>query len=421
MTDLATPRSLLCERFLGVRARSERLVAPLATEDTVVQPMADVSPPKWHLAHTTWFWEEFVLSVYRSAYRRFHPDYAYLFNSYYDAVGSRTPRPERGFMTRPTLAEVLAYRGAVTEALAEFITTAPDAIYSEAAPRIVLGLAHEEQHQELLLTDLKYILSLSPLAPVYQPLPPGAGPLPPPRPLGWHPLPEGVYTLGAALEDGFAFDNEGPRHKTYLHPVALADRLVTCGEYLAFIAEGNYQRPTHWLSEGWAWVQAQRLRAPLYWQQLDGAWFEFTLHGLQPLDPHRPVGHLSYYEAEAYAAWAGYRLPTEAEWEVAAQTLRKTDATAETVTEPTQLHPTPGPAGDWFGCLWQWTGSAYLPYPGFRRQTDALGEYNGKWMVNQWVLRGSALSTPPGHSRPTYRNFFHPDKRWQFTGLRLAR
>lgn len=408
------PLELRLERYLAVRARSEHLTRDLSPEDQLAQSMADASPTKWHLAHTTWFFETFLLVPSLAGYRPFDPRFGYLFNSYYEALGPRQPRPQRGLLTRPSLERVMAYRAHVDEAMTRLLLAAG----SELDELVTLGLAHEEQHQELILMDVLHLFAQSPLRPAY-----GRGGPPPPaadpgevRFLGFE---GGLVEIGHAGE-GFAFDNEGPRHKTYLAPYSLADRLVTNGEWLRFMADGGYEKPDVWLSDGWAQVQAEGWRAPLYWEQVDGAWMAMGLHGLQPVDPHQPVSHLSYYEAEAFATWAGARLPTEAEWEHAA------------ATQPVQGNflrcACPSTAGargqglrQMFGDLWEWTRSAYGPYPGFAPAPGAVGEYNGKFMSGQMVLRGGACVTPEGHARATYRNFFHPHQRWMFSGLRLAK
>lgn len=379
------------ERYRHVRRQSENLVAPLREEDMVVQSMPDASPSKWHLGHTSWFFETFLLPRL-TGYQVFDPAFAYLFNSYYEAVGPRQPRPERGLLTRPPLHEVLAYRAHVDAHMERLI---PDLAEPDLA-LLELGLAHEEQHQELLLMDVLHLFSRSPLSPAYDPRwQEQEGD----RPGRFVPLPGGLVELGHD-GDGFAFDNEGPRHTTYLQPFQICDRLVTNGDWQAFIDDGGYQRPDLWLADGWARVQAEGWRAPLYWQRQGDGWQELGLGGLRPLVPDAPVRHISYYEACAYALWAEARLPSEAEWEVAARS---------------------GVLGQVEDSAWQWTASAYAPYPGFRPSAGAVGEYNGKFMVSQMVLRGGASITPAGHARVSYRNFFYPHQRWMFAGLRLAR
>jgi ergothioneine biosynthesis protein EgtB len=381
-------------RFLDVRAHTEALAAPLSAEDQTVQSMADVSPTKWHRAHTTWFFETFLLQPNLSGYVPFHPKYGYLFNSYYEGVGARHARCDRGQLSRPGIAEIAAYRQHVDGAMRDLLAHPME---PETAALIELGLHHEQQHQELLLMDIKHVLWSNPLLPAYAEDDPA-----PFRATGdaarWLTHRGGLVEIG---HDGtaFSFDNETPRHTVYLQPYAISERTVTCGEWVAFIEDGGYSRPDLWLSDGWAAVQSQGWDAPAYWLEDDGARLVFTLQGPKPLAPDEPVCHVSYYEADAYARWAGRRLPTEAEWE------------AVRVTQPP----------DAFGDVWEWTASAYLPYPRFHPAAGAVGEYNGKFMVSQHVLRGGSIGTPRGHSRPTYRNFFPPGARWPFTGLRLAR
>lgn len=406
--------------YAAVRQLSETLCQPLVIEDYGVQSMADVSPPKWHLAHTTWFFETFLLSPYLVGYEVFHPGYGYLFNSYYEAVGARHPRPQRGLISRPTVAEVYQYRAYVDEAMDRLVQQRGEE--PAIAALITLGLHHEQQHQELLITDLKYNLAMNPLHPVYREdlvQSDQAAPA-----LDFVDVAGGLYDMGSQSTgqpfDPFAFDNEGPRHRVYLNDFALANRPVTNGEYLEFIAAGGYRTAQYWLSEGWAMVNQEGWQAPLYWQQPEQDWWVMTLGGLRPLNPHEPVTHLSYFEADAYAQWRGCRLPTEAEWEVAAATV----PIQGNLLSRDALHPQPaqgdGPLHQLYGDTWEWTQSAYLPYPGFRTAPGAVGEYNGKFMCNQMVLRGGSCATPPGHIRPSYRNFFPPSARWQFSGLRLA-
>ncbi len=402
-------------RYTSVRSWTDALTAPLSAEDQTVQSMPDVSPTKWHRAHTTWFFETFVLLPHAPGYRVHDPAYDYLFNSYYESVGARFPRDRRGLVTRPGVDDVGRYRAAVDRAMADLLGSGvPDHV----AGLVELGLHHEQQHQELLLMDVLHVLHQSPLRPRYSAAPdqPGA----PAPDAGWHALEGGVVGVGHR-GDGFAFDNEGPAHQVLLEPYRLADRLVTCGDWLEFMADGGYRRHDLWLSDGWAAVHAHGWDSPLYWEQHDGEWHEFTLHGLRPVDPAAPVAHISQYEADAYAHWAGARLPTEFEWEHAVVQLAGSgapDPAPDRLT--TAPGGGPGPLADRFGQVWQWTASAYLPYPRFRPAAGAVGEYNGKFMSGQMVLRGSSCLTPGGHARPTYRNFFPPAARWVAAGLRLA-
>jgi ergothioneine biosynthesis protein EgtB len=407
----------LADRFRAVRAATERLAEPLSPEDATAQSMPDASPVKWHLAHTSWFFETFVLESV-PGHRPFDPSYRVLFNSYYHAVGEQHLRAERGLITRPGLAEVRAYRAHVDAACLALL--ARGALSPAQCEALELGLQHEQQHQELILTDLKHLLAKNPRQPVYRPRPPGDAPGAAPA-LAWHDHPPGLREIGHAGA-GFAFDNEGPRHRVYVHAFALASRLVTNGEYLAFMADRGYERPELWLSDGWAAVCANGWRAPLYWRERDGAFRQFTLAGLREVAPAEPVTHVSAYEADAYARWAGARLPSEAEWEVVAAGAE----IAGNFVESGRLQPAPAAeAGDdplqLFGDVWEWTSSAYAPYPGYRPPPGALGEYNGKFMANQLVLRGGSCATALSHVRASYRNFFHPDARWQFSGIRLAR
>jgi ergothioneine biosynthesis protein EgtB len=404
-----TTQSTLRQRFNAVRRRSVSLSEPLSEEDCCVQSMPDASPVKWHLAHTTWFFETFLLEPHEQGFAPHHPAFRMLYNSYYNGVGEKHARAQRGLITRPSFDEVLAYRHAVDTRMGALL----DAGKPELMALVELGLQHEEQHQELLLTDVKHLLSMSPLRPAYasSPLPPApAAPA-----LRWLQFDGGVVEIGHAGQ-GHCFDNELPRHRQFVEPYRLASRLATNGDYLAFLRDGGYRDPALWMSEGWDWVAREGLRHPLYWHEQDGQWHEFTLHGLQPLDLQRPLTHLSWFEADAYARWAGARLPTETEWEHAARGINDAAVRA--------LHPAArdeDALSDVFGACWQWTSSAYGPYPGYASQPGALGEYNGKFMSNQYVLRGSSCATPVGHARPTYRNFFPATARWQFSGVRLAR
>jgi ergothioneine biosynthesis protein EgtB len=396
--------------FEQVRQRSMHLAEPLSSEDCGAQSMADASPVKWHLAHTTWFFETFVLEPREQGFRPFHPAFRVLFNSYYNGVGARHPRAQRGLLTRPVLSEVLAWRRDVDARIVGLLQAAPQD--KELAALVELGMQHEQQHQELILTDLKHLLAQNPLSPAYldSALPASC----PAAPLAWLDFDGGLAEIGHGAA-GFCFDNELPRHREYLAPFQLASRLVTNGEYLEFVEAGGYRDPSLWLSEGWDRVCAGELAHPLYWRSEGGRWSEFTLHGLQELDTARPVTHVSLYEADAYARWRGARLPTEAEWEFAAR---------DVAISCGDLHPrAAGSDGlaQMFGECWQWTASSYAPYPGFAPAPGALGEYNGKFMVNQYVLRGSSCATPHGHARASYRNFFPAGARWQFTGIRLAR
>jgi len=415
----------LADRYVQVRSLTEALAAPLSAEDQTVQSMPDVSPTKWHRGHTSWFFETFILEP--RGHPAHHPGYGYIFNSYYEAVGARHPRHERGLVSRPGIDDVARYRAHVDAAMADLLGGAVD---PDTADLVVLGLNHEQQHQELLLMDIKHVLSRNPLLPAYVDRP--APPAPAADKVGW------IDHQGGPVDVGhpggrFGYDNEFPRHRTQLVPFAVADRTVNCGEWLAFMDDGGYHRPELWLSDGWAAVQTQGRTAPLYWSGPDGhhppagddRWHLFTLAGHRPVDPAEAVCHVDYYEADAFARWAGGRLPTEFEWEAvaagAADAAQAADVPAAdgNLLGP-RLHPAGGP-GQWFGDVWEWTASSYTPYPGFRPAAGAVGEYNGKFMVNQYVLRGGGCCTPPDHIRPTYRNFFPAGARWAFSGVRLAR
>ncbi|MBL8319425.1 MAG: ergothioneine biosynthesis protein EgtB [Burkholderiaceae bacterium] len=425
----ATSPSALAGRYLRVRSRSRALAAPLSEADCQVQSMPDASPVKWHLAHVTWFFETMVLERHERAFKPHHPHFRVLYNSYYQQVGAQHPRPQRGLVSRPSLAEVMAYRAAVDDRVLALLH-APHA--AEVDALVELGLQHEQQHQELLLTDVKHMLSCNPVEPVYQ----GGWRLAPVAPAahGWVPFDGGTVEIGHP-GDGFAFDNEGPRHSVLLRPYAIGNRLVTHGDWLAFVRDGGYADPRWWLAAGWDWRAQQRVEAPLYWRRSgDGRddWQVFTLHGPAPIDPHTPIVHVSYFEADAYARWAAeqwgepVRLPTEAEWEHAAAQDAGARIAGGNFVETEALHPMPLPriesgAMQLFGDVWEWTSSSYAAYPGFRAWDGAVGEYNGKFMVNQYVLRGGSCATPRDHIRPSYRNFFATDARWQFSGLRLAR
>ncbi len=386
----------LADAFRTVRDETERRAAPLSPEDQQIQSMPDASPAKWHRAHTTWFFEQFLLAEHSRGYKAFHPDYAFLFNSYYVSAGPRHARAQRGLVTRPGAEEVTAYRKHVDDAVVSFFRGAGEDTLRAIAPLVEVGLNHEQQHQELMLTDILHAFAQNPIFPAYDP----ARRCPPSTRSDdkWITLTEGIHSIGHA-EETFHFDNEKPAHRALVGPVRLARDLVTNAEWLAFMADGGYRTASLWLMDGFATVAKDDWQAPGHWQHVDGEWHAMTLAGLKPIDPDAPVCHVSYYEADAFARWSGKHLPTEMEWEVAARANQLNDA---------------------FGIVWQWTRSAYSPYPGYRAIEGALGEYNGKFMVNQLVLRGSSQVTPAGHSRMTYRNFFYPHHRWQFTGLRLA-
>ncbi len=421
-SPISDPATLLT-RYDEVRAHTERLAAPLSAEDQTVQSMPDVSPTKWHRAHVTWFFETFVLAGTERDFAPFQDTYWFLFNSYYETVGPRFERPMRGVISRPGVHDVGVYRRNVDDRMRDLVDHLDDGALAKIASTIELGFHHEQQHQELLLMDIKHVLSLNPLQPAYAGTPAAPGEA---TPLGWQEYDGGLVEVGHE-GGGFCFDNELPRHQQYLQPYRLADRLVTNGEWLEFMTDGGYRRPDLWLSDGWARVQGEDWRAPFYWSEVDGVWFEHTLHGTFPVDQSLPACHLSHYEADAYATWAGKRLPTEAEWEHAA-TLEepgRPDAspTLDTASEswhPRTAGPPTGGLRQLFGDCWEWTSSAYLPYPGFHPAAGAIGEYNGKFMSNQMVLRGGCVLTPPGHARASYRNFFPPGARWPVTGLRLA-
>lgn len=386
---MITTKTLL-DFFKETRAHTETICAPLQTEDYVVQPIVDVSPPKWHLGHTTWFFEEFILKHHKPGYTIFSDDFAFVFNSYYESVGKRVVRTDRGNLSRPTVAQVYAYRNYVTEALIDLLKEVTN---DEIVKLMTIGIHHEKQHQELLITDIKYILGNNPLMPAYD------GKFSEStiedHTQNWIAIPEGVYEIGHQ-GNNFCYDNELGRHKVYLHNFEISDKLVTNGEFIAFIEAGGYKETLLWHAEGWDWVQTQKIQAPLYWHLIDSNWYRYSFKGLQKIDPEAPLVHISYYEAFAYAQWKNMRLPTEFEWEVAQAQFN-------------------------WGQRWEWTESAYLPYPGYAKEPGALGEYNGKFMVNQKVLRGGSVATPNNHTRPTYRNFFQTGLRWQFTGIRLVK
>jgi ergothioneine biosynthesis protein EgtB len=389
-------RDCWSQNYRSVRLETERRAAPLSAEDQIVQSMPDASPTKWHRAHTTWFFEEFLLLPRGAQYQPFDERFRYLYNSYYNAVGPRHARPERGLVTRPDIQQVAAYRAHVDAAVADLINTTAEGKLQTIVPIVDLGLHHEQQHQELILTDILHAFAQNPTHPSYDEnwqMPRSQA-----NSAGFAEVTSGIHAIGHD-DTGFSFDNEGPQHQAFLRSARVARNLVTNAEWLEFMAAGGYTTPTLWLSDGWDTVQAQGWDAPGYWQKIDGRWFSMTLGGLRPVDPAAPVCHVSYYEADAFARWRGARLPTEAEWEVTARA---------------------GALADAFSIVWQWTQSPYAPYPGYRPVEGALGEYNGKFMINQMVLRGSSHATPQGHARASYRNFFVPSARWQFTGLRLA-
>ena len=418
----------LLDEYRAVRARTLKLAAPLSPEDQGVQSMPDASPTKWHLAHTTWFFETFVLKPHAPDHQPFDPTFEFLFNSYYEGVGPRPDRARRGELSRPSLEEVQAYRRHVDQAIARLLE--PGTVVPVVASTLTLGLHHEQQHQELLLTDIKHAFGSHPLQPTYRAAAPAPGATTAP-PRAFRTFDGGVVWIGHEGA-GFAFDNEGPRHRWFLEPFAIADSPVTCGEYLAFMRDGGYARPELWLSDGWRTVESERWQAPLYWQESKGGadpreggqagWLVYTLAGRRPVDPSEIVAHVSYYEADAYARWAGARLPTEEEWEHAAAAGPTRAALEGHFVESERLHPAGAAEGaGMFGDVWQWTRSAYGGYPGYRVPEGPIGEYNGKFMSNQMVLRGGSCLTPAGHVRATYRNFFPPATRWQMSGIRLAR
>ena len=433
-------RGTLADSYRRVRAWTHSLCDPLSTEDYVVSSMPDVSPTKWHLAHTSWFFETFVLVPHLAGYRPLDPRYAYLFNSYYVQAGERHCRAQRGLVTRPTVEQVYDYRAYVDEHMLRLTErldagSAPgesvaigggSASAAELRELIILGLNHEQQHQELMVTDIKHVLWMNPLRPTYLEHSAALPSIQPAQTSDWLGVSDGIHRIGYE-GSGFSYDNEGPSHRVFLEPFRIARRLVSNGEYMAFMADGGYSRPELWLSSGWDAVRSEGWEAPLYWERSgDGSgdgWNMFTLHGTEPVNEAEPVCHVSFFEADAYARWMGERLPTEAEWEVAAASAPLDGAFAESRL----FHPHPADAaGDdgslsqCYGDVWQWTGSQYTPYPGYRAAAGAIGEYNGKWMADQWVLRGASIATPRSHARLTYRNFFHAPTRWQFSGIRLA-
>lgn len=428
--ESANERAGLLKKYIEIRELTEAICLPLEIEDYVIQPIVDVSPPKWHLGHTTWFFETLLLQRYSPNYRPYHSLFSFLFNSYYESLGPRVERARRGHLSRPTVKETYVYRSSIDRQMQDLIEQIAEEHWSEFSGLVALGLQHEQQHQELLLTDIKFILAGNPLRPVYQPAVHSTifseTLNPSPSEIGYVTIPAGIYEIGFSGE-GFCYDNEQPVHRVSIKDFLLRDRLVTNAEYLRFIAEGGYRNFRYWLSDGWGLVQQEGWEAPLYWLKIDEVWREFTLSGLRPLIQDAPVCHVSYFEADAFAKCAGKRLPTEAEWEVAAY-LSGVQATEGNFLDRAAYHPVPlasqrtGNAQplQLFGDVWEWTGSAYLPYPGYRAAEGALGEYNGKFMMNQMVLRGGSCVTPRDHIRISYRNYFQPEKQWQFTGIRLA-
>ncbi|MBV7327253.1 ergothioneine biosynthesis protein EgtB [Chloroflexi bacterium TSY] len=425
LNDELSTQDAFLERYQQVRGFTEELCEPLEKEDYVIQSMPDVSPTKWHIGHTSWFFETFVLAEAYPDYQPLHPQYAYLFNSYYVSVGQRHCRPKRGLLSRPTVKEVYDYRAHVDQHMLAFLDSMDDDQLANWSSVLDIGLHHEQQHQELMLTDIKHNLSINPLRPAYHSRPythsNGDGTLP----LTWVSFDEGIHTVGHD-GNGFAFDNELPRHRIFVEPFELSSRLVTNGEFLAFLKDGGYQQHDLWLSEGFGWVQNQEWEAPLYWEEKDGEWWVQTLYGLQRVDLNEPVCHVSYYEADAYARWADARLPTEFEWEIAARSL--TPGYQGNFADSRRFHPATlngdppnGSLPQMYGDVWEWTSSHYSPYPGYQPAEGALGEYNGKFMANQFVLRGGSCATSQSHIRSSYRNFFPADASWQFTGIRLAR
>ena len=387
------PMTITVDDYISVRERTTDLASPLTIEDHIPQPVYFASPPKWHLAHTTWFFEQMVLKEHVANYEEFHPEFSFYFNSYYNTLGARTLRADRGSITRPGVEEVYAYRKHVDSAMKSFLSE-PEQVTTEIAELIILGLNHEQQHQELMVTDFKYAFALNHVGPVYHPEADFAGKIEK-QPAGWIQMEEGVYEIGFEGK-GFHFDNEQGRHKVYLHSFAIAETLVTNGEFIQFIEDGGYQRHELWLDEGWSWVQQNEISHPMYWVKEEGKWFRYTLAGYKEVNPDEMLCHVSFYEANAFAQWKGMRLPTEFEWEAASNHFN-------------------------WGERWEWTNSAYLAYPQFKIAEGAVGEYNGKFMINQMVLRGASCATAPGHSRNTYRNFFHPQYQWQYSGIRLAK
>jgi len=412
-------RKTLTERFKSIRGFSQQLVEPLETEDFVVQAIENTSPTKWHLAHVSWFYETFVLEKAIADYESLHPQYSYIFNSYYLQTGEPHTRSKRGLLSRPTVEQVFEYRKYVDEQILNFLEQATEEELAEYGPVIEIGNHHEQQHQELMLTDLKYMFAQNPLYPEYKALSALEGKKP--EPMKWVSFDEGIYKIGNE-GDEYTYDNEHPRHRKFLEPFALSDRLVTNGEFMDFMEDGGYKRSELWLDDGWATVNERNWEAPLYWINKDGEWYHYTLGGLRKVNPNEPVTHVSYYEADAYARWADARLPREAEWEVAAgDKPYKGNFVEDGHYHPRPLQENNGALKQIYGDVWEWTMSAYEPYPGYKPLPGALGEYNGKFMCSQYVLRGGSCATSQTHIRKTYRNFFYPDARWQFNGLRLAK
>jgi ergothioneine biosynthesis protein EgtB len=417
--SVESSRSTLVDRLFETRQLSIELAQPLSAEDMTVQPMEDASPTKWHLAHTTWFFETFVLTRYAAGYRPFNEAFSFCFNSYYEAIGQRQPRGLRGLLTRPSAKDVMRYRAHVDEALRRLLSQSD--FLDELADVVEIGINHEQQHQELLLTDILSLFAANPLRPAYRPALAFSN-RDVAEPVTWLSYGGGIWKVGHA-GSGFSWDNEHPRHDVLVQPFRLADRLVTNGEWLAFMSDGGYRTPSLWLADGWSLINREQWRSPLYWEEHSAGWRQMSLEGLVAVQPADPVCHISYFEADAFARWAGKRLPTEFEWEIAAAELAVTGNTLATRA----LRPLPAPKAantgsprQMFGDVWEWTQSAYLPYPNYRPASGAIGEYNGKFMVSQQVLRGASCATPEGHSRASYRNFFYPHQRWQFVGLRLA-
>lgn len=418
--DTLDKKDTLIQHFFDVRKLTMQLCAPLKTEDYVVQPIDFVSPPKWHLGHTTWFFETFLLEPYQKDYQVFNKDYSYVFNSYYESVGKRVIRTNRGNLTRPTVEEILAYRAYVDKAMEKWLVEVGN-IPEKARKILTLGLHHEQQHQELLVYDIKYILGTNPLFPPYKPMPGYPTSISPTAEPHYLTIEEGLYDVGHKGE-GFCFDNELGRHKVFIPGFQVMDRLITNREYLAFIQDGGYDHFQYWLSDGWQWVQTEHVNAPLYWHYIAEKWFNYTLEGLKPIDMDAPVTHISFYEADAFAQWKGKRLLTEFEWEIACERLSPTIPVNANFMEQDILAPVKQEKGNlqFYGDAWEWTSSAYRPYPYFKAEEGALGEYNGKFMINQMVLRGGSCATPKTHIRASYRNFYQPYHRWHFTGIRLA-